>query len=145
MSRAQSDVIVIGAGPYGLAAAAHLSAAGANIRVFGSPMSFWTEQMPKGMLLRSPWGASHISDPKSALTLDAFEPGEAAVRCERRIDLAVEQGDQLLLHGALEHLDGMRDRRARAVRVPDDEPGRVEMVERRPAQSVDGVRWDEHR
>ena len=75
MSRAESDVIVIGAGPYGLAAAAHLGAAGANIHVFGSPMSFWTEQMPKGMLLRSPWGASHISDPKSALTLDAFERG----------------------------------------------------------------------
>lgn len=68
-----SDVIVVGAGPYGLAASAHLASAGADIRVFGSPMSFWTEQMPKGMLLRSPWGASHISDPRRALTLDAFE------------------------------------------------------------------------
>jgi FAD-dependent urate hydroxylase len=68
-----SDAIVVGAGPYGLAAAAHLGAAGANIRVFGSPMSFWTEQMPKGMLLRSPWGASHISDPTRSLTLDAYE------------------------------------------------------------------------
>jgi FAD-dependent urate hydroxylase len=28
--------------------------------------------MPEGMLLRSPWAASHISDPRSALTLDAF-------------------------------------------------------------------------
>lgn len=68
-----SDAIVVGAGPYGLAAAAHLGAAGANVRVFGSPMSFWTEQMPKGMLLRSPWGASHISDPSRSLTLDAYE------------------------------------------------------------------------
>jgi len=76
MSHSRSDVIVIGAGPYGLAAAAHLGAAGANIKVFGSPMSFWTEQMPKGMLLRSPWGASHISDPRWALTLDAYERGK---------------------------------------------------------------------
>jgi len=76
MSYSRSDVIVIGAGPYGLAAAAHLGAAGANIRVFGSTMSFWTEQMPNGMLLRSPWGASHISDPGWALTLDAYERGK---------------------------------------------------------------------
>ncbi|HVD51088.1 MAG TPA: NAD(P)-binding domain-containing protein [Candidatus Udaeobacter sp.] len=76
MTRSGSDVIVVGAGPYGLASAAHLAGAGANVRVFGSPMSFWMQQMPKGMLLRSPWGASHISDPRSALTLDAFERGK---------------------------------------------------------------------
>jgi len=28
--------------------------------------------MPEGMLLRSPWAASHISDPATALTMDAF-------------------------------------------------------------------------
>src|SRR5438094_7375253 len=54
------DAIVIGAGPYGLAAAAALRSAGVDPHVFGEPMSFWMEHMPKGMLLRSPWGASHI-------------------------------------------------------------------------------------
>jgi len=35
------DVAVIGAGPYGLSAAAHLIAAdGVHVRVFGRPMSF---------------------------------------------------------------------------------------------------------
>lgn len=67
------DAIVIGAGPYGLAAAAHLRAAGAETRVFGGPMEFWAEHMPAGMRLRSGWNASHISDPRAALTLDAFE------------------------------------------------------------------------
>lgn len=67
------DVIVIGAGPYGLSAAAELRAAGANVRVHGSPMSFWMHNMPKGMLLRSPWAASHIGAPSTALSLDAFE------------------------------------------------------------------------
>jgi cation diffusion facilitator CzcD-associated flavoprotein CzcO len=68
-----NDVVVIGAGPYGLSAAAHLRAVnGLNVRVFGEPMSFWDRQMPLGMLLRSPWAGSHLSDPKGALTLDAY-------------------------------------------------------------------------
>src|SRR5438552_2507084 len=66
------DVVIIGAGPYGLSAAAYLKAAGSEIRVFGEPMEFWEQQMPKGMLLRSFWKACHISDPNSALTLDAY-------------------------------------------------------------------------
>jgi hypothetical protein len=68
------DVAIIGAGPYGLAAAAHLRAAdGLDVRVFGDPMSFWRERMPAGMLLRSPWDASHIADPRHELTLDQYE------------------------------------------------------------------------
>jgi hypothetical protein len=68
------DVAVVGAGPYGLAAAAHLLAVdGLTVRVFGEPMSFWERQMPVGMLLRSPREASHISDPAEALTLDRYE------------------------------------------------------------------------
>jgi cation diffusion facilitator CzcD-associated flavoprotein CzcO len=35
-------------------------------------MSFWEKQMPAGMCLRSNWGASHIADPRSQLTLDAY-------------------------------------------------------------------------
>jgi hypothetical protein len=68
------DVAVVGAGPYGLAAASHLlSVPGLTVRVFGEPMSFWQRQMPLGMLLRSPREASHISDPAGALTLDRYE------------------------------------------------------------------------
>ena len=67
------DVAVIGAGPYGLAAAAHLHAAdGLQIGVFGEPMSFWDKQMPRGMILRSPYVASNIADPERALTLDGY-------------------------------------------------------------------------
>ena len=78
MTRSRLDTIVVGAGPYGLAAAAHLGAAGIEVKSFGSPMSFWMAHMPKGMWLRSPWGASHISDPRSVLTLDEFERGRGA-------------------------------------------------------------------
>jgi FAD-dependent urate hydroxylase len=66
------NVTIIGAGPYGLASAAYLRAAGVESRVFGEPMSFWEKQMPVGMCLRSNWGASHIADPKHELTLDAY-------------------------------------------------------------------------
>jgi cation diffusion facilitator CzcD-associated flavoprotein CzcO len=69
---ARTQVAIIGAGPYGLAAAAHLRAAGIETRVFGKAMSFWRQQMPAGMLLISSWDASHIADPRHALTLDAY-------------------------------------------------------------------------
>jgi FAD-dependent urate hydroxylase len=65
-------VAVVGAGPYGLSSTAYLRAAGVETRVFGEPMSFWQNQMPVGMCLRSNWGASHIADPKQELTLDAY-------------------------------------------------------------------------
>jgi len=66
------NVTIIGAGPYGLASAAYLRAAGVETRVFGEPMSFWKDQMPVGMCLRSSWSASHIADPKQEVTLDAY-------------------------------------------------------------------------
>lgn len=67
------EVVVVGAGPYGLSAAAHLRAKGMDVKVFGKPMEFWAKKMPAGMLLRSPRVASNISDPKHHFTLDAYE------------------------------------------------------------------------
>jgi len=69
----RSDVVIIGAGPYGLAAAAHLKAIGGlKIRVFGETMEFWRKNMPVGMFLRSPWSATHIADPRGTLSLEAY-------------------------------------------------------------------------
>jgi len=70
---ATCDIVIVGAGPYGLSAAAHLRATNRlEVRVFGETMAFWEHHMPKGMLLRSPWEGSHLSDPKRVLTLDAY-------------------------------------------------------------------------
>ena len=66
------DVIIVGAGPYGLATAAHLRAHGLNVVVFGTPLQLWRENMPKGMLLRSYWWASNISDPQKQFGLDHY-------------------------------------------------------------------------
>lgn len=67
------EVAIVGAGPYGLSAAAHLRGLGVDARIFGEPMEFWATGMPSGMLLRSPRPASTISDPGSAFTLEAYE------------------------------------------------------------------------
>jgi len=68
------DVAIIGAGPYGLSAAAHLrTVKGLDVHVVGEPMSFWERQMPVGMLLRSAWTATHIADPNHSLTLEAYQ------------------------------------------------------------------------
>jgi len=85
------SVAIIGAGPYGLAVAAHLRAAGVDPRVYGSPMAFWKNQMPRGMLLRSAWDASHIGDPMNALSLNTYQaklgsPINRPVPLERFID-----------------------------------------------------------
>src|SRR5689334_4602182 len=67
------DVVIVGAGPYGLSSAVHLKTIpGLGVQTFGRPMTFWENHMPAGMLLRSPWDASHIADPKGDLSLDAY-------------------------------------------------------------------------
>jgi hypothetical protein len=65
-------VAIIGAGPYGLAAAVHLRAKNIETRVFGEPMGFWMRHMPRGMFLRSAPGASSLDDPEGRLGLNRF-------------------------------------------------------------------------
>lgn len=64
LESAFADVVVVGAGPYGLSAAAHLSQLQLKVAIFGKPMSLWREHMPEGMLLRSYWWATNLSDPQ---------------------------------------------------------------------------------
>jgi FAD-dependent urate hydroxylase len=115
MSADQShEVAVIGAGPYGLACTAHLRALGLDVHTLGRPMELWERRMPVGMLLRSSWEASSISDPNGELTLDAYE-AEHGVRLPRPIPLA-----DYLLYGR------WYQRRA----VPSVDPRRVVGLER---------------
>jgi cation diffusion facilitator CzcD-associated flavoprotein CzcO len=86
-------VVVVGAGPYGLSVASHLNAKGVNLRVFGETMSFWERHMPEGMCLRSPWQASHLSDPAGSLTIDAFQTARGVpVGCPVPIESFVAYG-----------------------------------------------------
>ena len=82
------DLAIIGAGPYGLAAAAHLrTIRGLEFRVFGEPMSFWDRNMPAGMFLRSNWTATQIADPDNTLTLEAYQ---AANRVKFALPVPIE-------------------------------------------------------
>jgi hypothetical protein len=67
------DVAIVGAGPYGISAAAQLGQIQRlDLRLLGEPMSFWERHMPERMLHRSPWAASSIADPDKRLGLDAY-------------------------------------------------------------------------
>ena len=66
---ADVDVVVIGAGPYGLSIAAQLTHRRVEHRVVGHPMQFWMTQMPKGMLLKSEGFASNLYDSEESYTL----------------------------------------------------------------------------
>jgi hypothetical protein len=67
-----NNIVIIGAGPYGLSIAAHLRARGLGFRIFGKPMGNWQHKMPRGMLLKSEGFASNLADPDDRLTLETF-------------------------------------------------------------------------
>jgi thioredoxin reductase len=67
--RTECDVAIVGAGPYGLSLAAHLNDRKADFQIFGEPMQFWRDHMPKGMQLKSDGFASNLYDPNHTYTL----------------------------------------------------------------------------
>ena len=56
---AMSDVLVIGAGPFGLSISAHLRHRGVEHTIVGRPMDTWRTHMPLGLFLKSePYGSA---------------------------------------------------------------------------------------
>ena len=117
------SVVIIGAGPYGLSAAAHLIRAGVSVRVFGEPMESWMQHMPNGMLLRSRWDASHIADPNHKLGLGSYEAAFGLERVEP-VPLArfVDYGRWFQEHA----VPGLERRRVGRI-FPDSHGFRVEL------------------
>lgn len=75
------DLIIIGAGPFGISLAAHAQASGLSYKLLGYPMDFWKNQMPQNMFIRTPHDFVSLSDPNDAYTIHRFaeETGEEAV------------------------------------------------------------------
>ncbi len=65
-----TQLLVVGAGPYGVAVAAHARERGIETTVVGRPMEFWTRHMPEGMYLRS--GLDWHLDAAGEHTFEAF-------------------------------------------------------------------------
>lgn len=65
-----TELLVIGAGPYGLSTAALARERGITTVIVGRPMGFWRENMPEGMFLRS--GPDWHLDAAGVATLEAY-------------------------------------------------------------------------
>jgi cation diffusion facilitator CzcD-associated flavoprotein CzcO len=92
-----TGVAIIGAGPNGLALAAHLRRRGIEHRIFGSPMQTWRD-LPKGMSLKSLGFASTIPMPGAqtfpeycrSRGLEDYEPIEFETLAEYGLQLQRE-------------------------------------------------------
>jgi cation diffusion facilitator CzcD-associated flavoprotein CzcO len=65
------SVAIVGAGPYGLAIAAHLEALGIEYQIFGPPMAFWRD-MPPTLNLKSFAFATSIPVPRRGYSLPEY-------------------------------------------------------------------------
>lgn len=63
-------LLIVGAGPFGLALAARARRIGIDHRILGHPMGFWKNHMPPGMRLRS--GCDWHLDPGGELTIERY-------------------------------------------------------------------------
>lgn len=63
----ETDVAIVGSGPYGLSIGAQLRAHGTEFRIFGPPMKFWRD-MPEGINLKSFGFATNVYVPAKGHT-----------------------------------------------------------------------------
>ncbi len=66
----KTKLLIVGAGPYGIAVAAFARKMGLDFLIVGKPMGFWKSSMPEEMLLRS--GTDWHLDASNELTLERF-------------------------------------------------------------------------
>jgi cation diffusion facilitator CzcD-associated flavoprotein CzcO len=66
------DLIIIGAGPFGISLAAHAAAQNLSYQLLGYPMDFWKNQMPQDMFIRTPPEFVSLSDPQSEFIIQRF-------------------------------------------------------------------------
>ncbi len=86
-----TDVAIVGAGPNGMALAAHLKALGVDRLVIGRPLSTWRDHMPAGMLLKSEPYASDISAPRPGYRVSDYCRSAGAGYVERSVPLSRER------------------------------------------------------
>lgn len=78
-----SEVLIIGAGPYGLSISTHLRQRGIDHLVVGRPMDAWRNHMPAGMYLKSEPYGTDMSCPQAGYDLDGYSRSEGIEGIER--------------------------------------------------------------
>ena len=109
----RAPLVLIGAGPYGLATAATAKRQGIEPLILGERMGFWRRNMPRGMLLRS--GSEWHLDSLGTYTLEAY-------LADRR--LAAEEVDPLPVEVFIDYADWFSESNGLETR-----PGMVTSIE----------------
>jgi lysine/ornithine N-monooxygenase len=76
----ETDLLIVGAGPFGSSLAAHAIDLGIRHVIVGKPMEFWQANMPEGMYLRSA-GDWHL-DAAGEATVENFLAGQGLTRAD---------------------------------------------------------------
>jgi FAD-dependent urate hydroxylase len=85
-----SEVLIIGAGPYGLSISTHLRGRGIDHLIVGLPMDTWRAHMPVGMYLKSEPYGSDMSCPQDGYDLAGYSRSERIEGIERGTPLPLE-------------------------------------------------------
>jgi thioredoxin reductase len=86
-----NEVLIIGAGPYGLSISAHLRGLAVDHLIVGRPMSTWRDHMPVGMYLKSEPYGSDMSSPQAGYDLAAYCRVRGVDGVDRGVPLSLER------------------------------------------------------